>query len=77
MMSAASRTPAEKDTRKMVVEIPTTVPAVRQLTVVASPGSVEIGSVGIIMENNKGFHNLPLKLIIITQSMHIPYIPTL
>ena len=47
MMSAASRTPAEKDTRKMVMEIPTAVPAVRQLTVVASPGSVEIGSVGI------------------------------
>ena len=40
-------TPAEKDTRKMVMEIPTTAPAPRQLTVVASPGSVEIGPVGI------------------------------
>ena len=51
-MSAVSRTPAEKDTRKMVIEIPTTAPALRQL--VASLGSVEIGSAGI--ENHKGCH---------------------
>ena len=31
----------------MVMEIPTAAPALRQLTVVASPGSVEIGPVGI------------------------------
>ena len=41
-------TPAEKDTRKMVMEIPTAAPVLRQLTVVASPGSVEIGPVDIV-----------------------------
>ena len=46
-MRAASRAPAEKDSRKMMMEIPTTAPALRQLVVVASLGSVEIGSAGI------------------------------
>ena len=55
-MSAVSRTPAEKDSRKMMMEIPTIIPALRQLVVVASLGSVEIGSVGI--ENHKGCHNI-------------------
>ena len=69
-MSAVSRTPAEKDARKRMMEIPTIIPALRQLVVVASLGSVEIGSAGI--ENHKGCHNIMYNMII-----HIPYIPTL
>ena len=36
MMSAASKAPAKKDTRKMVMDVPTTAPALRELVIAGS-----------------------------------------
>ena len=53
-MNAASRAPAEKDTRKIVIEIPTTAPSPR-LQVVGSgvePAVEGCGSVGACVDKH-------------------------
>ena len=46
MVSIASMAPAEKETRKMVIEIPTTVPALRPA--LAGSWSVEMSGSGLV-----------------------------